>query len=405
MEKFYKNRLSRHQTKLNRYLKYVLNDHVVLISLFLFGGFGFYYANFVKTLDANFILAKPLVLFIWLAALLTGGLATLAKDADKVFLLPKEQHMIDYLKASYRHSLVLPFTLLLITSGISMPLLIAVNRSTVTDFAFYLITLLLLKAAHLLIKCQALFLQTKKQAQQLTLIWLVGSLLSLLALLYLAPWFGLILSVVVYALSRLATTKLFQEKNLDWEGMISLEQQRLKKIFQFINLFTDVPGIAGKVKRRKYADGLLKRLPSDQKGTYPYLYTRSFLRGAEFSGLYLRLTLIGVVVAVFLTDFYLILLISLLVIYLIGFQLIPLYSQFDYMVMTQLYPVPKVQKASAVQALIAKLLAVTALLFSLTALIVLPKLQESLIVIGSLGLEIALFTYFYIPSRLKKLSK
>ena len=54
MNNFFQLRLAKHQKKMMKYLRYVLNDHFVLVCLFLFGGVGFYYSNWLKTLTTPF---------------------------------------------------------------------------------------------------------------------------------------------------------------------------------------------------------------------------------------------------------------------------------------------------------------------------------------------------------------
>lgn len=405
MQQFYKDRLSRHQTKLIRYLKYVFNDHVVLISSFLLGGFGLYYSDLVKTLDSRFILGKPLIGLIWLMALFTGHLATLMKDADKVFLLPKERQMTAYLKAAYRHSLVLPLSFLLLAAGISMPLLVAVARSSILDFAIFVLMLWLLKASHLLQQFNPCFLANQKTQKKEQLIWLLLALVAIISSLYLHSLAGLLVAIVSLIIQFSATKKTFATKNLDWENMISNEQQRMKRIYQFINMFTDVPGISGKVKRRRLFDGLLNKIKKTSENTYLYLYSRSFVRGAEYSGLFIRLTLVGIIVLIFLNEFMLVLIVSLVIIYLIGFQMIPMYGQFDYMIMTELYPLNNQAKKKAVNTLVRLLLLIVGVIFSLLALIVLPNKLDSLMVIAAIFVEILLFTTLYLPSRLRKIDR
>ena len=140
--------------------------------------------------------------------------------------------------------------------------------------------------------------------------------------------------------------------------MIQLESNRLQRIYRFINLFTDVPQVAASVKRRKYLDGLLTKIPKDQGHTYLYLYARRMLRGSEFSGLYLRLVVIGGLLLYFVNEIWFSVGLGALFLYLIGFQLVPLYNQFQYVVMTQLYPVPSQQKTKALRQLLLVLLLV-----------------------------------------------
>ena len=46
MKAFYRERQRRHQKQLNKYLKYVFNDHIGLVLIFILGGGMFYYSQF-----------------------------------------------------------------------------------------------------------------------------------------------------------------------------------------------------------------------------------------------------------------------------------------------------------------------------------------------------------------------
>ncbi|MGK0612225.1 ABC transporter permease, partial [Enterococcus faecalis] len=87
--------------------------------------------------------------------------------------------------------------------------------------------------------------------------------------------------------------------------------------------------------------------------------------------------------------------------YLIGFQLIPIYSQFDYMIMTHLYPVNPIQKNQAVKRLIALVLSTAAIIFALLAVIRLANIRSSVIVIFAFAVEILVFKKVYVAMRLK----
>lgn len=72
-----------------------------------------------------------------------------------------------------------------------------------------------------------------------------------------------------------------QEKGLDWEKMVHVEEHRLHQIYQFINLFTDVPEITAKIKRRRYLDPILTHIKRESKNTYLYLFARRLARGSD----------------------------------------------------------------------------------------------------------------------------
>ncbi len=108
MGEFFSQRLSRHFKKMSKYLRYILNDHFVLVCMFLLGGLGLYYSQLLKELPRDFVWGRPLILLGWLLLIQVGKLATLTEEPDKVFLLPKEKQFAAYLKRALRYSLLLP---------------------------------------------------------------------------------------------------------------------------------------------------------------------------------------------------------------------------------------------------------------------------------------------------------
>jgi ABC-2 type transport system permease protein len=110
-------------------------------------------------------------------------------------------------------------------------------------------------------------------------------------------------------------------------------------------------------------------------------------------------------VLVFSDQLILSVIVSLLFIYLIGFQLLPIYNEFDYMLMTQLYPVNKSQKTDAVQKLILIILLVVAAIFSIVLVIRLENKLQALMISVALFAESTAFVYLYANNRLKKLEK
>lgn len=403
MTDFYSTRLSRHLKKMMKYLRYVFNDHFILVCIFLLGGLGFYYSETLKTLPENFIWGRMIVAGIWLMTLLLGKIATLTEEADKVFILPKEPEMKSYLLRAVRYSFWLPLVVLLLVSGMTMPLVVISTGWAFSTFFFYLAMLAFLKISHLLLQKYELYQISTSQRRLWFSLWLLTSLLVIMSGLYGAPYIGTTLGLIQLIFFNLFLKKKEAEVSLDWEGMIQKEKNRIHRIYQFIHLFTDVPEITSSVKRRKIFDSLLNKIKKTTGNTYLYLYGRSFVRGSEFSGLFIRLVLVGGIILLFLKEFWISLGVSLLFIYLIGFQLIPIYARFDYMIMTHLYPIPMKQKKQAVSQLITGLLLVAAALFSIFVIIALPTFSEIVIIMSALVVEVVLFSKVYVPHRLKKM--
>lgn len=400
MSDFFNQRLRLHQKKMMKYMRYVLNDHFVLVCLFLVGGLGFYYSNLLKELPADFIWGLPIIGVIWFLILPVGHLVTLIEPADTTFILPKERQMEGYLQKGLRYSLVFPMILIALIVGVSMPLYVVSTGYGFNNIVWFALMLWLLKYCHLTILRLACYQETVSKIQQLKLLWYAASLIVIVASLYLTPLAGTG-AALLFTLIFSHTTKP-GARLLDWEKMADLERSRLYRIYQFINLFTDVPEIEAKVKRRKYLDGLLARITFKQSNTYLYLFMRRALRGSEYSGLYLRLAVIGGILIFTLQDFLYATGVAALLIYLIGFQMIPLYSQFDYISFIQLYPVSQKTKQASLQKMIACLLGIAAFVFAGVALTQL-SVMDSLLLFAILIGETALFVWFYVPVRIRKM--
>ena len=127
MKAFYRERQRRHQKQLNKYLKYVFNDHIGLVLIFILGGGMFYYSQFLEQVDATFFVGKIIVALVWLIALSIGSLATLVVAADAQFLLPKEDEMSEYFRAAFFHSLKIPSVIIFAVTLGAMPLLIRIR--------------------------------------------------------------------------------------------------------------------------------------------------------------------------------------------------------------------------------------------------------------------------------------
>jgi len=171
MNDFFKDRVTRHQKMIQRYLKYIFNDHFAFSMMILVGGSALYYSNLLKTLPAKFTPGIFIVLVIWLAALQMGRFASLAKPADMVFLLPKEKQMRDYLAASLKYSCYFPFAVLLLIGGATMPLVAVSTGQSFSMFLLILLSLWSLKVSQLIIQRMALFQEMAKPVKNAQMLW------------------------------------------------------------------------------------------------------------------------------------------------------------------------------------------------------------------------------------------
>lgn len=399
MQALWQKRVQKHIQEQVKYLRLVFNDHFVIAIIFLLGALGYTYANAVKGLDPQAWWLKPVLSLVLLAAVSFGRLATLLKEADSVFLLPKESGLVTYLKSARLYSSWLPLIPMAFVTLLVAPLLLITKTVPAWHIAVALITLVIIKDRRFSIQLRQWYQADETQATKgLSLILDLAIIAS-----QLYQWLNLVgvlvaLGLAYYQrqqLARVQKTQLF-----DWLAAVGAEDSRMGRIYRLYNLFTDVPGLSSQVKRRRYLDGLLKPITAKPANTYLYLYARGFLRGTEFSGLYIRLVVLGGIILCFSHIWWLSLALGLLLIYLVGFQLLPFYNQYDQIIFTHLYPVPTTKRIQAFSQLMRTLLLLQALLFSVILLVTLGMtIQVGLSVLALFVLVIG-FVQFYLPKRL-----
>lgn len=399
MQALWQKRVQKHIQEQVKYLRLVFNDHFVIAIIFLLGALGYTYANAVKGLDPQAWWLKPVLSLVLLAAVSFGRLATLLKEADSVFLLPKESGLVTYLKSARLYSSWLPLIAMAFVTLLVAPLLLITKTVPAWHIAVVLITLVIIKDRRFSIQLRQWYQADETQATKgLSLILDLAIIAS-----QLYQWLNLVgvlvaLGLAYYQrqqLARVQKTQLF-----DWLAAVGAEDSRMGRIYRLYNLFTDVPGLSSQVKRRCYLDGLLKPITAKPANTYLYLYARGFLRGTEFSGLYIRLVVLGGIILCFSHIWWLSLALGLLLIYLVGFQLLPFYNQYDQIIFTHLYPVPTTKRIQAFSQLMRTLLLLQALLFSVILLVTLGMtIQVGLSVLALFVLVIG-FVQFYLPKRL-----
>ena len=151
----------------------------------------------------------------------------------------------------------------------------------------------------------------------------------------------LVLGVAKGAVFSWKEARFYQDENLNWPLAIARENARKQLILRFFALFTTVKGITNSVKRRAYLDGFLGLLPKTHSNTWLHLYMRSFLRNGDLFSMTLRLLALSILAIIFIPQPLVVIALVALLNYLVIFQLLGLYSAFDYQPLTLLFPMKK----------------------------------------------------------------
>jgi ABC-2 type transport system permease protein len=400
VESIWKKRIIEYNQELQKYLKYMFNDHLLFVLIFALGGAAFTYNQWVKTLDPSFPAAFIMSAILGLI-LAWSPVYTFLKEADAVFLLSLEGKLSGYFKKSIWISFMFQSYIQLLVLAALMPMYVAVSGSGFNSFFPLLALVLVMKVWNLYVRWFMLRYQEKTTH-------LIDSIIRFLLsacflLLVLSDAHKLLITAVAaimagYFIYFYQTTK---KKNLKWDLLINLEQQRMLLFYRIANMFTDVPKLRGKVHRRKWLDSIVKT-DFSQRSTYRHLYLRSLVRTSEFSGLYIRLTLIGAALIYTNQSFIINILTALLFLYLTGFQLVPLYKRFDYKIWVLIYPLSKELKTSSFKNVLNQSMMMQSIIFTLPLLIKGMWMEAFIILLTGFVFSL-LFSQYYLIQRLKKM--
>lgn len=400
MSRLFTKRRQRHFMMLLKYWRLVFNDHFVIALFFLFGALAYGYSEWLPTLSANQWWPRFLLIawFVLLAQI--GRLATLIKRPDPVFLLPQVRAMDGYLRRAYLYSLVLAEGMTLAGTFAALPFALITERLSTVDIVAVFLTAVVTKDDWLFTAHKSISLRWSKQGWRTQAEYWLNPLLAAAATWLVSPLLGLAVAVILDVAMRLV----YRELTIDWQAAVKMESNRMYSVYRFFNLFTDVPSVQGNVKRRRWANGLVRWLSNGHR-PWAYLYAQGFVRNTDISGIVIRLTLLGMVLAFLVPLQWLNTALVVLFIYLIATQLMPLYGQYDANVLTHLYPVQTEERVRDFQRLLTRVTVIEAALIVLASIGLHFDWRGFLLNLVFATIEVGVLTRFYFKLRIKKLSE
>ena len=317
-------RVRKYQKKSMKYIRYMLNDHFLIVLFFLFGFIMVQYSSWIQSIR---VLELPLLGL--LGALLAsvpffGGVATLLEPADGIFLSVVGQDFKAYLQKAIRRSWMLPILVMLASTGIIFPIVAQAFGTNLSMFVKLFLLQVLFK--DLLFRCT-------KYAYRgvLHFTWMEKLGIYMIAV---ANFFGMFLwisegwSIVLLVIPVLLI--IFVEQYYgkaafvyQFDKMIEMELERQQRIYRLFALFVDVPMLhKPHAHRRTYLDGVLKMLVGNQPSGHRYLVSRTVIRTSQYMSLLLQLAVVSFVVALFSQPYYWNFIVNALLMMLLGFQLV-----------------------------------------------------------------------------------
>ncbi|MGE7882071.1 ABC transporter permease EcsB [Bacillus sp. NPDC094077] len=358
----WKERFRHFLKEVRTYSKYVFNDHLKFIFVFIIGAGAYYYQQWLQTLTPSF--PTGLVMAVLLGLVLTAGsIQTLLKEADLVYLLPVEEKLKPYFTKAFLFTFMIQLYIIAIVAAALAPLYFQQMKQTGAVYIWIVLALVIVKAWNLFVAWEKSFL-TDQNIQRAD--WFIRFILNGLFVYFLVERTsflfigGIVLLMVLYLAIM---HQMVKGKPLNWEYLISEEGKKMMLLYRIANMFVDVPALKERVSRRKWLDFILSMI--GEKRTYLYLYTRTFLRSGNYFGLYVRLLVLGGVILYFIPFLYGRFIVSLVFLYLIGYQLLTLWKHHRMKIWLDLYPVGREEKKKDFLTLLNVILIIGSILFTI----------------------------------------
>ena len=320
----FETRVRKYQKKSMKYMRYVLNDHFLIVLFFLFGFIMVQYSSWIQSIR---VLELPLLGL--LGALLAsvpffGGVATLLEPADGIFLSVVGQDFKVYLQKAIRRSWALPLLVMLAATGIIFPIVAQAFGTNLSMFVKLFLLQVFFK--DLLFRCT-------KYAYRgvLHFTWMEKLGIYMIAVvnffgmfLWISEGWSMVLLVIPVLLSIFVEQYYGKAAFVyQFDKMIEMELERQQRIYRLFALFVDVPMLhKPHAHRRTYLDGVLKMLVGNQPSGHRYLVSRTVIRTSQYMSLLLQLAVVSFVVALFSQPYYWNFIVNALLMMLLGFQLV-----------------------------------------------------------------------------------
>ncbi|MBO0961341.1 ABC transporter permease [Neobacillus sp. MM2021_6] len=398
-KKLWRDRAGGRMKDIGRYLRYIFNGHLVIVLLFLIGTGAFYYQKWLETLSTAF--PAEIILAVIMGFFITySPVYNFLLEADNVFLLPLEEKLKGYFIRSGVASFVFQGYILLMVLAVLMPMYAHVSESGFHSFIPFLSVLLIAKVWNLAVSWKIhYYVEVSVHRWDMVVRYFLNVAFSYLLFKQANLVILLVMALIMgfYYYSFLVRTR---KMGLKWDQLINHEEKRMASFYRLANMFTDVPKLKDTVKRRKWLDLFISKIPFSQEKTYLFLFSRTFLRSSDYLGLFIRLTVIGALAIYFISFGFGQILIGVLFLYLTGFQLLPLWNHHQNKLWVDIYPVAPKFKAASFHFLLMAILTVQAIIFALFILVKGEIMISLLALLAGLAFSY-LFIYFYGKNRLK----
>ncbi|MFD2208433.1 ABC transporter permease [Virgibacillus halophilus] len=397
---FFRKRFSAHLKETSRYLKYIFNGHMAVAMLFLVSALAFYYQRWLAQLPENF--PSALIIGILFAAVASySPVRTMLQEADLVFILPAEDKMGRYFQSTLIYSFVIQLYLVLLVAAALGPLYFATfPQREGSVYLLMLLVLLIFKVWNLLANWWMLQIRDKnvRVAEQI-----VRFLLNF-AVFYFASkgtmLFAGMATVLFIGLFLWGWWNAKQQTGLNWNLLVEKDTHRMQTFYRIANMFTDVPHLKNRVKKRQALVRLVSgKIPMQQKSTFDYLYRITFIRSGDYFGMYVRLIIIGGLVMYYVPNFWMKVIFAILFLYMSIFQMMTLYQHHRTIVWLDIYPVETKIRQQALMKWLLQLALLQLVIFTVLLLLLKAFLAGAVVFVGG-AVFVFVFIFGYVKHKI-----
>lgn len=398
---FFRKRLKKHIKTLNRYLRYMINGHIAFALFFFISAFSVFYQKWLETIPENFPTAIIIgVVFAFLATY--QPIRTLLEEGDLVFIISAEKRMGQYFQRSLIYSYVAQiYVVLLLAAGLGPLYFASYENHTVSRYLLLICIMFVFKLSSLNINWWKMRENDERvRIAETILRYGLGVVIftSLIEGSMMIAASGTILWAVIFLVIY---TKYAKTPLVPWERLLSKDQESMYSFYKLANLFTDVPQIKAKVKRRRLLTKLFTPREYKQSHSFKYLYTLTFLRSGDYFNMFARLTILSGVFVLFIPYIWMQWIIAMLFLYISNLQLFSIYHKHRTTSWLHIYPIDKSLRLQAVQRLLRTLSLIQIGIYT-TILLIVQTVFSALVLLGIGLLFTVYFVYLYVPKVVHK---
>lgn len=358
-------RFHHYMREVQRYTQYIFTGHLAIVLVFALGALGYSYSEWLKTVPEHFP-AALLAAIVISAAMTLSAPTTLLKEADLVFFLPLEGQLPQYMKKSLRWTTMSQLPLPMILFIVFLPLLTTVDVAEKATLGWLAVFIVIFKWLNVETEFSVHFATAGKK------IWIDrGIRFSLVALAiysWLSPYyFIIIVPIILFTVYSMYWKRQMAVQPFPYEHFIQLEQNRMMRFYQFANYFTDVPHVKGAISRRSWLNGLMMKVTFNRQLAQRFLVQRTFFRTDDIFRLWVRLTVIVVVVSYLVSIPAVVYIFTAVIAFASAIQLIYAFRVGEDFRMDMLYPINPTDRTKAIHHVVQRMQWAQALFVSLAA--------------------------------------